>query len=180
MNDNYILIIFNSSLNIVDVAATNEKGYKKSLENKILWFLHPETDRLIPYGDISEGIKISSLKKGENWVEAVLADNKADLDIGIETAVENIMVSGIFEKLENTIRDRYEKQPEGSYTTHLFKSGLNKIRKKTGEEAVELILAETSNEIIYEAADLIYHMMVMFQAENIEFKNVLKELENRM
>ncbi len=174
------LIISDSSKNIIDIVKTNEKGYKKSLENKILWFVHEDTERLIPYGDISTGLRLREIKKGKDWVEAVVeGDSSLDKSSGKGEALE-AAVPDVIERLGRTIRERSEKLPEGSYTTHLFKSGLSKIRKKTGEEAVELILAENRDEIIYESADLIYHMMVLFQAENIDFSNVLNELEKRM
>jgi phosphoribosyl-ATP pyrophosphohydrolase len=68
---------------------------------------------------------------------------------------------------------------EGSYTTHLFKSGAGKIRKKTGEEAVELILAQGKSEIICEAADLVYHLLVLLEAEGVGLGEVLGELKGR-
>ena len=174
------LIICDSGKNITDVVKTNEKGYKKSLENGILWFVHEETGKLIPYGDVSEGIKISGIKRKGSWIEAVTAESIQG-EIGKEdSAGADAAVPDVIEHLAATIRERAEKLPEGSYTTHLFKSGLSKIRKKTGEEAVELILAENRDEIVYEAADLIYHMMVLFQAEGIDFSNVLSELKKRM
>ena len=185
MKDIFTLIITDSGKNIVDVVKTNEKGYKKSLENKILWFLHEETGRLIPYGEISEGLKLLDIKKEKDWINAVVeADEKSPGSSGEKVSCESgnseIVIPDVIQRLECTIRERSEKLPEGSYTTHLFKSGVSKIRKKTGEEAIELILAENRDEIIYESADLVYHMMVLFQAEKIEFKNVLKELEKRM
>ena len=70
--------------------------------------------------------------------------------------------------------------PEGSYTTHLFEKGEEKIRKKTGEEAIELLLARERSDIVYEAADLIYHMMVLLEVKEIPIGEVLGELESRM
>ena len=87
--------------------------------------------------------------------------------------------NSILGKLEQVIHKRKIELPEGSYTTHLFKSGAEKIRKKTGEEAIELILANSKNEIIYESADLIYHMMVLLESEGISFSSTLKELAKR-
>ena len=87
--------------------------------------------------------------------------------------------SDVLLSLEQVILDRMKTLPEGSYTTHLFNSGGEKIRKKTGEEAVELILAKNRDEIVYEAADLIYHMMVLLSHEGISIKSVLSELSNR-
>jgi phosphoribosylformimino-5-aminoimidazole carboxamide ribotide isomerase/phosphoribosyl-ATP pyrophosphohydrolase/phosphoribosyl-AMP cyclohydrolase len=83
------------------------------------------------------------------------------------------------EKLENLVRERYRTMPEGSYTTHLFASGGEKIRKKTGEEAVELILAGSREEILFEASDLIYHMCVLLVSEGLSFRQVFALLEER-
>ena len=74
---------------------------------------------------------------------------------------------------------RKRELPDGSYTTHLFQSGADKIRKKTGEEAIELILASSRGEIIYESADLIYHMLVLLLSEDISIDEVLAELGKR-
>ncbi|MFW5643852.1 MAG: phosphoribosyl-ATP diphosphatase, partial [Alkalispirochaeta sp.] len=68
---------------------------------------------------------------------------------------------------------------EGSYTTHLFTKGPDKIRKKTGEEAVELILARSNEELLSEAADLIYHLMVLLEAEGLSITDVISVLHRR-
>ena len=84
-------------------------------------------------------------------------------------------------KLELIIQKRLETMPENSYTTHLFSKGEDKILKKLGEEAVELILAkENKEEIIYESADLIYHLIVYLVYKKIPLNNILQELERRM
>ncbi|MCF6335735.1 MAG: phosphoribosyl-ATP diphosphatase [Spirochaetales bacterium] len=85
----------------------------------------------------------------------------------------------ILNSLEVLLLQRLQELPEGSYTTHLFSSGAEKIRKKTGEEAIELILAPGRDEIIYESADLIYHMLVLLVSEGIALDEVLGELERR-
>ena len=72
--------------------------------------------------------------------------------------------------------------PENSYTTKLFDQGLNRITKKIGEEASEVIiasLAEKKEDIIYESADLFYHLLVLLANENIKLEEVIKELSNR-
>jgi phosphoribosyl-ATP pyrophosphohydrolase len=81
--------------------------------------------------------------------------------------------------LIQVIKERKANRPEGSYTTHLFNSGIEKIRKKTGEEAIELILARRREDIAYEAADLIYHLLVLLEAEDIDLGEVLEELSRR-
>jgi phosphoribosyl-ATP pyrophosphohydrolase/phosphoribosyl-AMP cyclohydrolase len=80
------------------------------------------------------------------------------------------------------LKERKEKLPEGSYTTKLFQSGLNRIIQKVGEEAVETIIAAKNkdrNEIINEISDLIYHLLVMLVEENIELQEVLNNLIER-
>jgi phosphoribosyl-AMP cyclohydrolase / phosphoribosyl-ATP pyrophosphohydrolase len=85
-------------------------------------------------------------------------------------------------RLESVIKDRKASPKEGSYTTELFAKGLNKIAQKVGEEAVELVIeAKDSDDDRFknEAADLIYHLLVLFAEKNIEFKDVLDVLEAR-
>jgi phosphoribosyl-ATP pyrophosphohydrolase len=88
----------------------------------------------------------------------------------------------ILRELYEVIRDRRKNPVEGSYTCKLFTEGLDKILKKVGEEAVELVIAGKSRDrgqVIYEAADLLYHVMVLLVYEGIELEEVLEELERR-
>ena len=84
--------------------------------------------------------------------------------------------------LEDVIRDRREKLPEGSYTAHLFREGQDAILKKLGEEATEVILASKGGDegqIVYEAADLVYHLLVLLAYHGLGLQDVLAELERR-
>ena len=81
--------------------------------------------------------------------------------------------------LAHVIASRHRELPEGSYTTHLFTSGAEKIRKKTGEEAVELLLASTRETMVSESADLIYHLLVLLESESISLAELAAELERR-
>ena len=85
-------------------------------------------------------------------------------------------------RLESVIKDRKASPKEGSYTAKLFAKGLNKIAQKVGEEAVELVIeAKDADDDRFknEAADLIYHLLVLFVEKNIEFKDILDVLEER-
>lgn len=70
---------------------------------------------------------------------------------------------------------------EGSYTNYLLEKGLDKILKKVGEETAEVIIASKNNtdEVIYEAADLVYHLMVLFEVLEISHETVLGALDQR-
>lgn len=83
-------------------------------------------------------------------------------------------------RLERLIARRKTELPEGSYTTHLFSEGEEKIRKKTGEEAVELLLAADAERMVSESADLLYHLLVLFAAREISVTRLLDELERRL
>ena len=84
--------------------------------------------------------------------------------------------------LEELVRERREKMPPDSYTTYLFEKGIDKILKKVGEETTEVVIAAKGgkeDEIIYETADLLYHLLVMLREKNIELAAVFAELERR-
>jgi phosphoribosyl-AMP cyclohydrolase / phosphoribosyl-ATP pyrophosphohydrolase len=85
----------------------------------------------------------------------------------------------VMDRLFEVIADRRRTMPEGSYTTLLFEKGLDKIRKKVGEEAVELLLARNPKDVVYEAADLIYHLLVLLEASDLSWSDVVGELDRR-
>lgn len=85
-------------------------------------------------------------------------------------------------ELDKTIVNRKENPSENSYTSQLFQQGINKIAQKVGEEAIELVIeAKDENKDLFknEAADLLYHFLVLLAAKNISLKNVCEVLENR-
>lgn len=81
--------------------------------------------------------------------------------------------------LEDLIYKTKEKPRENSYTTYLFNSGEENIRKKVGEEAIETILAKTNDRIIYETSDLLYHLLVYLSYNNIKLSDIMNELNKR-
>lgn len=88
----------------------------------------------------------------------------------------------MIDSLYNEILERKEQPKEGSYTNYLFDKGLDKILKKVGEEATEVIIAAKNSEqdeLIYETADLVYHMLVLLAEKNVSLEEVKTELEKR-
>jgi phosphoribosyl-ATP pyrophosphohydrolase len=86
------------------------------------------------------------------------------------------------EQLHDVILQRQREPQEGSYTCYLFEKGLDKILKKVGEECSETIIAAKNGnreEIVNEASDLIFHLLVMLANESIPVSDVLEELEKR-
>jgi phosphoribosyl-ATP pyrophosphohydrolase/phosphoribosyl-AMP cyclohydrolase len=90
--------------------------------------------------------------------------------------------SDVMGRLARRIRQRKLELPPDSYTTHLFQSGTDKILKKIGEEAGEIIIAAKNHnhdEISWEVADLIYHLLVMLEAETVTLSDIAAELDRR-
>ncbi len=90
--------------------------------------------------------------------------------------------SNTMQQLWATIQARKAAMPEGSYTAHLFRSGENEILKKIGEESVEIIIAakgEGDDRVIYESADLVYHLLVLLAQRGLSWEQVEAELSRR-
>lgn len=88
----------------------------------------------------------------------------------------------IFESVYHTILDRKAHPKEGSYTNYLFEKGIDKILKKVGEEATEIVIAAKNpnpEEIKYEISDFLYHMMVLMAEKNVTWEDITKELSER-
>ena len=95
---------------------------------------------------------------------------------------EEINTQQVFESVYHTIMDRKEHPKEGSYTNYLFEKGIDKILKKVGEEAAEIIIAAKNpnqEEVKYEMCDFLYHMMVLMAEKGVTWEEVTTELANR-
>ena len=88
----------------------------------------------------------------------------------------------VFEEVFDVIKDRKVHPKEGSYTNYLFDKGIDKILKKLGEEATEIVIAAKNpnpNEVKYEISDFLYHMMVLMAEKDVTWEEITTELENR-
>lgn len=171
----------------VDMARQNRKAFEKSIEQGHLWVVTAH-DRVLPYTDA----RPVSLKARGSWNLARLAAvNTAGADRGVTERADEFdggagvrtqggeALGAVLSALAGVIRTRKRELPEGSYTTHLFQSGSEKIRKKLGEESVELILASARDRKISETADLLYHLLVLLADEEISLDEIARELEKR-
>ena len=82
-------------------------------------------------------------------------------------------------ELQDFIEKRQEEMPEGSYTTSLFKDGLNRMAQKVGEEALETVIEAvngTNDRLLYEASDMFYHLIVLLTAKGLRIEDIAKEL----
>lgn len=85
-------------------------------------------------------------------------------------------------ELQDFIEKRHREMPEGSYTTSLFKKGVNRMAQKLGEEALETVIEATNGsdeKMVYEAADMLYHLVVLLTSKGLRIEDIAKELATR-
>ncbi|GGA43683.1 bifunctional phosphoribosyl-AMP cyclohydrolase/phosphoribosyl-ATP diphosphatase HisIE [Psychrobacillus lasiicapitis] len=177
---------------VLTLAYMNEESYNKTVETKETWFFSRSRQELWHKGETSGNTqKVVSIRTdcdSDALVVEVLPTGPAchtgqdtcfhnSLDKFDETVGYNVVTS-----LINTIKERQQTMPEGAYTTYLFEKGVDKICKKVGEESAEVIIASKNNdaeELKWEAADLIYHLLVLLQNQQVSFYDLLQVLQKR-
>lgn len=163
----------------------NEEAFTKTQQEKKVTFFSRSKQRLWTKGETS-GNYI--------WVKEILNDCDNDTLLlkatpagpvchtGADTCFNETNPSFSLQKLEQLITDRKKNPTDSSYTSSLFAKGINKMAQKVGEEAVELVIeSKDDNEerFLSEAADLLYHYLVLLQAKNCTLKNVINVLAER-
>jgi phosphoribosyl-ATP pyrophosphohydrolase/phosphoribosyl-AMP cyclohydrolase len=163
----------------------NEETYKKTVEEKIVTFYSRSKQRLWTKGETSGNfLKVKEITQDcDNDTILILAKPKGPVCHTGEKSCFNLK-DELFDLnyLQNVIDQRKIEKPEGSYTTKLFEKGINKIAQKVGEEAVELIIEAKDNDdnlFLNEAADLMYHLIVLLSAKGFKLNDVVKVLEKR-
>ena len=109
------------------------------------------------------------------------------VELNFRALVEEIsgskeLAEGFIRHLQGVIQGRHAQMPEGSYTTHLFTKGVNKIAQKVGEEAVETVIEAIDGNrerYLYEASDLIYHLLVLNEQMGFTIADMEAELASR-
>lgn len=178
----------------ITTALMNRKAFRKSREAGHPWIVHPATGRVLPWPgepalislEEAAGCFLLSIPEhsvsepyGKDTPPEADPDDRTAMAAGSPAADADSAGAGIMAELSAVIAERHATMPEGSYTTHLFEKGPDKIRKKTGEEAVELLLAREREDVIYESADLVYHLLVLLEAEGLGWDEVTAELKRR-
>ena len=169
----------------------NKESFDKTIETKKVWFFSRSKDRLWQKGESSENyLNVEQIKldcDNDSILIQVTPEGPTCHTLN-ESCFDNELDNNILDKdfsledLEEIIEARKTEMPDNSYTTSLFNEGIKKITKKLGEEASEVIiasLAEKRSDLIYESADLIYHLLVLLANEDISLQEVVDELSSR-
>ena len=166
----------------------NKEAYEKTVETNLVTFWSRSRKALWTKGETSG-----------NWLHVVEILNDCDKDTllikvhpegpvchtGADTCwnEKNEQNPLLFlSTLSDFIENRHEEMPEGSYTTNLFRDGLNRMAQKVGEEALELVIEATNGtdeRLIYEGSDMLYHLIVLLTSKGLRIEDMARELMER-
>lgn len=177
---------------VLMMAYMNEESLKKTIETKKTWFYSRSRQSLWNKGETSGNFQdvksISYDCDGDTLLIKVVPQGPSchtgNNSCFFNTVIEEDKTGSptILKQLYKTIEDRRSTPVEGSYTNYLFDKGIDKILKKVGEENAETIIAAKNNskeELIYEASDLLYHLLVLFVNQEVPLEDIFGELEKR-
>ncbi len=174
--------------NVLMLGYMNDEAYRKTLETKKVTFFSRSRQQLWTKGETSGNfLELVSIKVDcDNDTLLVKANPTGPVcHKGTDTCwgEKNDYKSLEFlSQLQDFIETRYRDMPEGSYTTSLFKDGLNRMAQKVGEEALETVIEAvngTNERLIYEASDMFYHLIVLLTSKGLRIEDIANELETR-
>ena len=176
--------------NVLMLGFMNEEAYQKTLETKHVTFWSRTRQTLWTKGETSGNfLNLVDMKidcDNDTLLVKAIPDGPTchkgtDTCWGEENLTDENPLLFLTE-LQDFINKRKEQMPEGSYTTKLFRDGVNKIAQKVGEEALETVIEATNGtdeHLIYEASDLLYHLLVLLTEKDLRIEDVAAELRKR-
>lgn len=166
----------------------NEEAYRKTIETGKVTFWSRSRNTLWTKGETSGNyLNLADIKVDcDNDTLLVKANpdgptcHKGTDTCWGESNTKNPLL--FLTELQDFIEKRHEEMPEGSYTTSLFKDGLNRMAQKVGEEALELVIEAcngTDERLIYEGSDMLYHLIVLLTSKGLRIEEMASELAER-
>lgn len=177
----------NNTNKVLMLGFMNQEAYNKTMEIGLVTFFSRTKERLWTKGETSGNtLQVVSVKidcDNDTLLFKVnptgpVCHTGSDTCFG-EKNEEDVM---FLKHLQNFIERRHQEMPEGSYTTSLFQKGVNRMAQKVGEEAVETVIEATNGTeegFIYEASDMIYHLIVLLTSKGLRIEDLAKELKKR-
>jgi len=163
----------------------NQEAYDKTVQEKVVTFFSRSKNRLWTKGETSNNfLHVQSIDidcDNDTLLIKVRSDGPT-CHTGSRSCFKTEYNQNFILELENIIADRYTNPQEGSYVNKLRNKGLNKIAQKVGEEGVETViaaLAETETDLVNEASDLVFHLLVLLREKGLNLERIAKNLEGR-
>ncbi len=179
---------------VLMMAYMNEEAYQQTIETGKMTYYSRSREQLWIKGETSghyQYVRSLSLDCDKDTILAKVMQVGAACHTGshscfyrelVKKEFKDLSPTTVFHDVFDVILDRKEHPKEGSYTNYLFEKGLDKILKKCGEEATEIIIAAknpNAEELKYEIADFLYHMMVLMADRGLDWDDIMTELANR-
>lgn len=174
--------------NVLMLGFMNEEAYQKTIDTKKVTFWSRTRNCLWTKGETSGNylnLVDIRLDCDNDTLLVKVQPQGPTCHLGTDTCwgEDNSLNPILFlSELQNFIDKRHQEMPENSYTTSLFKKGINKMAQKVGEEATETIIEATNGtneQLVYESSDLLYHLIVMLTAKGLSIEDVASELIKR-
>ena len=180
-----VIIQDDRTLAVLMLGYMNRDAFDKSLSEGRVTFFSRTKQRLWTKGETSghflQIVSITADCDADTLLIRVIPEGPV-CHQGTKTCFGEDRPEGFIRELQSIIQQRHRNMPENSYTTSLFKKGLHKIAQKVGEEAVETVIeavAGNREALLYEASDLVYHLLVLLEASGCSIADVEGELEKR-
>ena len=180
---------------VLMMAYMNEEAYEQTLREGMMTYWSRSRQELWRKGDTSghyQYVKSLDIDCDRDTILAKVEQIGAACHTGSRSCFFNEITKKdyeesnnplqVFEEVFDVIKDRKVHPKEGSYTNYLFDKGIDKILKKLGEEATEIVIAAKNpnpNEVKYEISDFLYHMMVLMAEKDVTWEEITTELANR-
>lgn len=180
-----VIIQNNNTLQVLMLGYMNKEAYEKTKNERKVTFFSRSKNRLWTKGEASgnylfvKNIQIDC----DNDTILIKAEPKgATCHTGTTSCFNEETSKGFLYQLEKTISDRIDNDRGNSYTNKLYKKGIKKVAQKVGEEAIELVLEAKDNDADLfknEAADLMYHYLILLKAKGFELMDIEEVLKER-
>lgn len=181
------------SKEVLTLAYMNEESYGKTIETGETWFYSRSRQELWHKGATSGNTQKVVAMRADCDSDALVVEvisNGPACHTGATSCFHKTIIGksadfgslDILHTLKTVIEQREQQMPEGAYTTYLFEKGVDKIGKKVGEEATEVVIAaknRDAEELKWESADLLYHLLVLLQEQKLDLYDVLGVLQQR-
>ncbi|HEY6843279.1 MAG TPA: bifunctional phosphoribosyl-AMP cyclohydrolase/phosphoribosyl-ATP diphosphatase HisIE [Thermoanaerobaculia bacterium] len=166
---------------ILTLAYMNDEALAKTKETGETWFWSRSRNELwhkgATSGNTQRVVHIARDCDDDALVVSVIPNGPA-CHTGARSCFDGVPPRTL-DRLISVLRDRREKRPAGSYSTSLFEKGSEEIAKKVGEEAIEVILARGRERVVYEVADLLFHLSALLVEEGLDWRDIEAELQKR-
>jgi phosphoribosyl-ATP pyrophosphohydrolase/phosphoribosyl-AMP cyclohydrolase len=180
-----VIIQDEQTLEVLMLGYMNQEAYDKTVAENIVTFFSRSKNRLWTKGETSNNflhVKSMDIDCDNDTILVKVSPDGPTCHTGERSCFKTAYNQNFILQLEGIIADRYEHPLEGSYVNKLHRKGLNKIAQKVGEEAVETViaaLAETETDLINEASDLVFHLLMLLKEKGLTLETIAKNLEER-